>query len=101
MSLEIKWKHLLKWQTSASSNKYFLRLEITQTLNSIFISQQNYAEELLKKFQMQGCNVVSTPANTNEKLHASDGSGSANAKLFKGLIGGLIYLSHARLDKEC
>ncbi|XP_059654997.1 uncharacterized mitochondrial protein AtMg00810-like [Cornus florida] len=41
--------------------RYFLGLQITQTSSGIFISQQKYASELLKKFKLDNCKAISTP----------------------------------------
>ncbi|KAF2321585.1 hypothetical protein GH714_000518 [Hevea brasiliensis] len=48
--------------------KYFLGMEIQQEERGIFISQQKYASDLLKRFKMKGCKAVSTPLVANEKL---------------------------------
>ena len=57
-----------------------------------------YATDLLKRFNMLNCNGVTTPMNLNEKLQVEDGTNSANAKYFRSLVGGLIYVTHARPD---
>lgn len=75
---------------------YFLGLEIKQSADGIFISQVNYAANLLKRFHMQNCKVSSTPLNVNEKLQVQDGSGNADITIFRSLVGGLIYLTHTR-----
>ena len=36
--------------------------------------------------------------NISEKLSANDGSGAANAKHYRSMVGGLNYLSHTRPD---
>lgn len=36
--------------------------------------------------------------NINEKLQQEDGTGQANARSFRSLVGGLIYLSHTHPD---
>ncbi|KAF7815307.1 Retrovirus-related Pol polyprotein from transposon TNT 1-94 [Senna tora] len=36
--------------------------------------------------------------NLNEKLQLEDGTGLADAKTFRSLVGGLIYLTHTRPD---
>ncbi len=41
---------------------YFLGMEIIQSPKGIFITQQKYAAEILKKFAFTGCKVVTTPA---------------------------------------
>ena len=75
---------------------YFLGLQIMQTDDGIFISQEKYAVDLLKRHNMLRCKSFSTPMNTNEKLSLSDGTTKANEKLFRSLVGGLMYLSHTR-----
>ena len=47
---------------------YFLGLEVIQGEDGIFLSQRKYAEDLVKKFSLQGCKLVTTPMNTAEKL---------------------------------
>ncbi|KAL4354255.1 hypothetical protein GQ457_06G039790 [Hibiscus cannabinus] len=41
---------------------YFLGMEILQLQQGIFICQRKYAIEVLKKFRMENCKTVSTPA---------------------------------------
>ena len=77
---------------------YFLGLEAHQTKKGIFISQEKYVYDLLKKFKMSNCNATSTPMNANERLTNEDGSGRADAKVSRSIVGGLIYLTHTRLD---
>ncbi|GJU70430.1 retrovirus-related pol polyprotein from transposon TNT 1-94 [Tanacetum coccineum] len=44
--------------------KFFLRLQIHQSLSGIFISQSHYTLEILKKRDMDGCDSISTPMAT-------------------------------------
>ena len=48
--------------------KYFLGLEVIHGKDDIFMSQERYAEEVLKKFKMTSCNPVSTPIEPGTKL---------------------------------
>ena len=77
---------------------YFLSFEIKQSEEGIFVSQEKYAKDLLKRFEMLNCKETATPMNINEKLRLEDGTKMVNAKLFKSLVGGLIYLTHTRSD---
>lgn len=36
--------------------------------NDIFICQQEYEKEILKKFQLDECKIMNSPMNQNEKL---------------------------------
>ncbi|KAL0447558.1 UNVERIFIED_CONTAM: Retrovirus-related Pol polyprotein from transposon RE1, partial [Sesamum latifolium] len=52
---------------------YYLGLEVKQQSNGIFISQEAYAREILKKFKMMECNPVTTPIEYGVKLSKDDG----------------------------
>ena len=75
---------------------YFLGLEVDQCTDGIFVSQKKYATDLLKRLNMLHCKSTSTPMNVNEKLVVNDGTGMANAKQFRSIVGGLNYLCHTR-----
>ena len=47
--------------------KFFLGLEVKQGETCIFISQEKYAKEILKKYKMKNCNPVSTPMEPGAK----------------------------------
>ncbi|GKB30273.1 retrovirus-related pol polyprotein from transposon TNT 1-94 [Tanacetum coccineum] len=77
---------------------YFLGLEITQTSDGIFMSKRKYVEDTLKRFNMVGCNTVTSPININEKLKPDDEIGATDVSLYISLIGCLIYLTHSFPD---
>ncbi|KAK2980879.1 hypothetical protein RJ640_006251 [Escallonia rubra] len=77
---------------------YFLGLEIKQLEDGVFISQRKYAIDPLKRFNMLNCKVAATPMNLNEKLQSQDGTDAANGKVFRSIVGDLIYLTHPRPD---
>ncbi len=45
--------------------KFFLGLQIKQTRNKIYIHQQKYIKELLKKFGMEQAKPMKTPIHTS------------------------------------
>ena len=45
---------------------YFVGMEINQTHEDIFVCQEKYAKNLLKKFNMEGCKIVNTPLVLNQ-----------------------------------
>jgi hypothetical protein len=47
---------------------YFLGLRINQSSVGIFISQENYLKEMLKRFQMEDFSPFSTPMVVGCKL---------------------------------
>ncbi|XP_070675841.1 uncharacterized mitochondrial protein AtMg00810-like [Malus domestica] len=77
---------------------HFLGIGVIQEANNIFIHQRKYAETLLEKFGLKGCKPVSTPLIANEKLKKDDGNESADASLYKSIVGSLLYLTATRPD---
>jgi hypothetical protein len=77
---------------------YFLGLQIKQLKNSIFVSQGKYIKYMLKKFSMIKSKAISTSMGTNSNLD-SDGSGNmVDQKLYRSMIGSLLYVTTSRPD---
>ena len=64
----------------------------------IFINQAKYVKDLLKKFGLKGCKKISTPMTTTTKLDADESSKAIDQKIYRGMIGSLLYLTVNRLD---
>ena len=77
---------------------FFLGLQISQLEDGIFISQIKYIKEMLKKFGMEDCRPVSTPMVTSCKLSKDDESKEADQKLYRSMIGSLLYVTATRPD---
>ena len=58
----------------------------------IFICQNKYDRELLKRFGMENCKVVPTPVAISTKLSKNDEGSYFNPTLFKILVENLMYL---------
>ncbi|KAK2981491.1 hypothetical protein RJ640_012248 [Escallonia rubra] len=54
---------------------YYLGIEVKQIDDGIFISQEAYAKEVLKRFNMENCNPISIPIEVEKKMsrHAKEG----------------------------
>jgi transposase InsO family protein len=78
-------------------------IEITQTPDSITISQKQYIESILRREGMENCNPVSTPLDPNIKLEPNpEGSTGDRSNSYASLIGSLQYLATAtRPDIAC
>ncbi|GKB34897.1 retrovirus-related pol polyprotein from transposon TNT 1-94, partial [Tanacetum coccineum] len=77
--------------------KFFLRLQVYQSPRGIFISQSQYAIELLKKHDMDECVSMSTPMAT-ERLDV-DLQGTPTDKItYLRMIGGIMYLTTSQPD---
>ena len=77
---------------------FFLRLQIKQTKNEIFISQSKYCKELLNKFGMKNAKQMTTPMSTACYLDKDETDHSIDIKKYRSIIGSLLYLSASRPD---
>ncbi|XP_051135003.1 uncharacterized mitochondrial protein AtMg00810-like [Andrographis paniculata] len=78
--------------------KYFLGIQVKQEIGSIFISQDKYAANMLKKFRMENCKPAATPIALIERLKFDDGAEKFDPSIYRSLVGSLIYLTHSRPD---
>eukprot|EP00253_Pinus_taeda_P026574 PITA_26574 len=77
---------------------YFLGLQISQQKKGIFICQAKYIKEMLKKFKIEYCKPVLTPMVTSCKLSIDGSSKDVDQRLYKSMIGSLLYVIASRLD---
>ncbi|OIT08893.1 retrovirus-related pol polyprotein from transposon tnt 1-94, partial [Nicotiana attenuata] len=77
---------------------YYLGIQVQQRKDGIFISQGEYAKEILKKFEMDNCNPVSTPVECGVKISKHGDGENVNPTFFKSLVGSLRYLTCTRPD---
>ncbi|XP_061358015.1 uncharacterized mitochondrial protein AtMg00810-like [Gastrolobium bilobum] len=78
--------------------RYFLGLEVRQDKSGIFVSQEAYAKDILKRFKMIDCNPVSTPMEPGLKLSKYDGEERVDPSNYRSLVGCLRYLTCTRPD---
>jgi hypothetical protein len=72
--------------------KYFLRFQIKQLKDVIFISQTKYTFDLFKKFGMDKAKPIKTPMCTNGHLDLDMGGKSVDQKVYHFMIDLLLYL---------
>ncbi|GJT96102.1 retrovirus-related pol polyprotein from transposon TNT 1-94 [Tanacetum coccineum] len=77
--------------------KFFLGPQVHQSPRGIFISQSQYAIELLKKHGLDECVSMSTPMAT-KRLDADLHDTPTDQTTYRHMIGGLMYLTASRLD---
>eukprot|EP00253_Pinus_taeda_P026288 PITA_26288 len=78
--------------------RYFLGIEVKQNGNGIFISQAKYVNELLQRFNMQDNKATMTPTVMGLKLSKEDISKDFDPRLYKSIVGSLMYLTATRPD---
>jgi hypothetical protein len=77
---------------------FFFGIHISHLKEGIFISQTNYIKEMLKKIGMEDCKPVSTPMVTGCKLRKVDEYKDVDHRLYRFMIGSLLYVISSRLD---
>jgi hypothetical protein len=78
--------------------KYFLGFQIKQLQEGTFISQTKYIQDILKKFGMKNGKPIKTPMGTNGHLGLDTGGKSVDQKVYRSMIGSLLYLCASRPD---
>jgi hypothetical protein len=78
--------------------KYFLGFQINQLQEGIFICQTKYNRDILKKFGMKNVKPIKTPMGTNGHLDLDTRGKSVDQKVYRSMIGSLLYLCASRPD---
>ncbi|KAI3685606.1 hypothetical protein L6452_34856 [Arctium lappa] len=77
---------------------FFLGLQVKQLPEGIFINQSKYIRDILKKFNMTDSSVMKTPMATGTLLDADLSGKSVDQKVYRSMIGSLLYLTASRPD---
>jgi hypothetical protein len=75
---------------------YYLGIEVRQDERGISLSERAYAAKLLEKIGMMNCNPCAVPMDAKLKLSKEGNSSLVDPMEYRGLIGSLRYLLHAR-----
>jgi hypothetical protein len=77
---------------------FFLRFQIKQAKEGTFISQMKYTRDILKKFGMDKAKTIKTLMGTNRHLDLDLSGTSVDQKVYRSMIGSLLYLCASRSD---
>ncbi|GKB48298.1 ribonuclease H-like domain-containing protein, partial [Tanacetum coccineum] len=72
--------------------------EVKQKDNGIFISQDKYVANILKKFDFATVKTASTPMETNKASLKDEEAADVDVHLYRSMIGSLMYLTASRPD---
>ncbi|GJR41785.1 putative ribonuclease H-like domain-containing protein, partial [Tanacetum coccineum] len=88
-----------KFQMSSMGElTFFLGLQVKQKDDGIFISQDKYVDEILKKFGFSTVRIASTPMETSKPLLKDAKAEDVDVHLYRSMIGSLMYLISSRPD---
>ncbi|GJS85931.1 putative ribonuclease H-like domain-containing protein [Tanacetum coccineum] len=77
---------------------FFLGLQVKQNKAGIFISQDKYVAEILKKFDLVNVKTTITPMETKVALTKDEEAVDVDVHLYRSMIGSLMYLTASRPD---
>ena len=77
---------------------FFLGLQVKQQKEGIFISQEKYARNIVKKFGLDSKKHASTPMSSSTKLNIDSSGVEVSPTLYRSIIESLLYLTASRLD---
>ncbi|GJS47690.1 putative ribonuclease H-like domain-containing protein [Tanacetum coccineum] len=88
-----------KFQMSSIGElSFFLGLQVKQKSDRIFINQDKYVAEILKKFDFASVKTASTLIETNKALVKDEEAEDVDVHLYRLMIGSLMYLTSSRPD---
>ncbi|GJV71152.1 putative ribonuclease H-like domain-containing protein [Tanacetum coccineum] len=77
---------------------FFLGLQVQQRLDGMFISQDKYVQEILKKFDLESVRTATTPYEALKPKSKHEPDSPVNVHLYRSMIGSLMYLTASRPD---
>ncbi|GJV38297.1 putative ribonuclease H-like domain-containing protein, partial [Tanacetum coccineum] len=88
-----------KFQMSSMGElTFFLGLQVQQRKKGIFISQDKYVYEILRKFNYTDVKSASTPTDLEKPLVKDADADDVDEHLYRSMIGSLMYLTASRPD---
>ncbi|GJX90538.1 putative ribonuclease H-like domain-containing protein [Tanacetum coccineum] len=93
-----KMMHKKFQMSSMGKLTFFLDLQVKQKKDGIFISQDKYVTEILKKFSFTDVKTTSTPMETQKPLLKDEDGEEVDVHLYRSMIGSLMYLTSSRPD---
>ena len=77
---------------------FFFGLQVKQKKEGIFISQEKYARNIIKKFGLDSKKHASIPINSSTKLNVDSSGVEVSSTLYRSIIRSLLYLIASRPD---
>ena len=77
---------------------YFLWLQVKQREDEIFISQEKYAKNLVKRFGLNSKKHTSTSMSSSARLSCDAAGVELDPTLYRSMICSLLYLIASRPD---
>ncbi|GKB62758.1 hypothetical protein Tco_0918944, partial [Tanacetum coccineum] len=73
-------------------------LQVKQQPDRIFISQDKYVADILKKFEFLSVRTATTPIESNKPLVKDEDGVDVHVRVYRSMIGSLMYLTASKPD---
>nr|GEV13524.1 uncharacterized mitochondrial protein AtMg00810-like [Tanacetum cinerariifolium] len=93
-----KMTHEKSRMSSMGELTFFLGLQVKQNQDGIFISQDKYVAEILRKYGFTKVKNASTPMKTKKPLLKDKDGEEVDVHMYRSMIGLLMYLTSSRPD---
>nr|GEV42116.1 uncharacterized mitochondrial protein AtMg00810-like [Tanacetum cinerariifolium] len=93
-----KMMHKKFQMSSIRELTFFLGLQVIHKDDRIFISEDTYVNEILKKFGFSIVKTVTTPMETSKPLMKDENANDVNVHLYRSMISSLMCLTSPRPD---
>nr|GEZ96254.1 retrovirus-related Pol polyprotein from transposon TNT 1-94 [Tanacetum cinerariifolium] len=77
---------------------FFVGLQVKQKQDGIFISQDKYVAEILKKYGFTEVKNESTPMETQKPMLKDEDGEEVDVHVYRSMIGSLVYLTSSKPD---
>ncbi|XP_039827581.1 uncharacterized mitochondrial protein AtMg00810-like [Panicum virgatum] len=77
---------------------FFLGIQVHRNADGFFLSQDQYATEILDRAGMTLCKPASTPMDTKSKVSSVAGELCSDPTFYRSIVGALQYLTLTRPD---
>nr|GEX95468.1 hypothetical protein [Tanacetum cinerariifolium] len=93
-----KMMHEKFQMSSIGELTFFLGLKVKQKQDGIFISQDKYVAEILKKYEFSKVKNASTPMETQKPLLKDEDGEEVDVHMYRSMISSLMYLTSSKPD---
>ncbi|GJX92801.1 putative ribonuclease H-like domain-containing protein [Tanacetum coccineum] len=93
-----RYKGDILLMSSMGELTFFLGLQVKQKKNGIFVSQDKYVDEILKKFGFIEVKTASTPMEPQKPMFKDEAGKEVDVHIYRLMIGSLMYLTSSRPD---
>ncbi|GJZ04151.1 putative ribonuclease H-like domain-containing protein [Tanacetum coccineum] len=93
-----RYKGDILLMSSMGELTFFLGLQVQQKKDGIFISQDKYVGEILKKFRFTEVKTARTLIETQKPLLKDEDGEEVDVHIYRSMIGSLMYLTSSRPD---